>query len=161
MRIAVYPGSFDPATNGHMDIISRASVVFDKLIVGVLHNPEKACLLSVDQRVTLLKKLTQALPNVEVHSFNGLLVDFVEQSGSNIIVRGFRAISDFEYEMQLAQTNAMLNNQVETVFLVSKTEYVYISSSMVRQLYQLGADYSKMVPAETVHLLEQRRKEIK
>lgn len=153
MKIGVYPGSFDPATNGHMDIIERASKLVDVLVVGVLHNPDKTPYLSLEQRVDLLKKLTQDLDNVIVEPFTGLLVDFVDSKNANIIVRGFRAISDFEYELQLAQTNYMLNDSVETVFLVSRNEYAYISSSMVKQLVKFGGDISKMVPELTKDLM--------
>lgn len=153
MKIGVYPGSFDPATNGHMDIIERASKLVDVLVVGVLHNPDKTPYLSLGQRVDLLKKLTQDLDNVIVEPFTGLLVDFVDSKNANIIVRGFRAISDFEYELQLAQTNYMLNDSVETVFLVSRNEYAYISSSMVKQLVKFGGDISNMVPELTKDLM--------
>lgn len=153
MKIGVYPGSFDPATNGHMDIIERASKLVDVLIVGVLHNPDKIPYLTLDQRVELLKGLTNHIDNVIVEPFTGLLVDFVDTKHANIIVRGFRAISDFEYELQLAQTNYMLNDTVETVFLVSRNEYAYISSSMVKQLVKFGGDISKMVPPETMDLM--------
>ena len=153
MKRGVYPGSFDPSTNGHMDIIERASKLVDVLIVGVLHNPDKVPYLSLEQRVDLLKELTTDLDNVIVEPFTGLLVDFVDSKNANIIVRGFRAISDFEYELQLAQTNYMLNSSVETVFLVSRNEYAYISSSMVKQLVKFGGDISKMVPSLTKELM--------
>ena len=162
MKIGVYPGSFDPATNGHMDIIERASKLVDVLVVGVLNNPDKVAYLSLEQRVELLENLTKDLDNVEIETFTGLLVDFVVKKNADIIVRGFRAISDFEYELQLAQTNFMLNDSVETVFLVSKNEYAYISSSMVKQLVKFGGDISKMVPEATKELMlkeNDRRKE--
>jgi pantetheine-phosphate adenylyltransferase len=146
MKIGVYPGSFDPTTNGHMDIIERASKLVDKLIVGVLHNPDKKPYLSLNKRVELLRQLTSMYDNISVEPFSGLLVDFVAEQQASIIIRGFRAISDFEYELQLAQTNYMLNETIETVFLVSRTEYAYISSSMVKQLLQFGGSISKMVP---------------
>lgn len=146
MKIGVYPGSFDPATNGHMDIIERASKLVDILIVGVLHNPDKIPFLSLEKRVELLRELTASYDNIKVEPFTGLLVDFVASQKATVIIRGFRAISDFEYELQLAQTNFMLNETIETVFLVSRTEYAYISSSMVKQLVQFGGSISKMVP---------------
>jgi len=161
MKIGVYPGSFDPTTNGHMDIIERACKLVDVLIVGVLINPDKSPFLTLTQRVDLLKELTCNLDNVIIEPFTGLLVNFVESKNANIIIRGFRAISDFEYELQLAQTNHMLNETIETIFLVSRTEYVYISSSMVKQLAQLGGDFTKMVPLMTKNLMlsEQKKRE--
>ncbi len=157
MKIGVYPGSFDPATKGHMDIIERASKLVDVLIVGVLNNPDKQPLLSLDERVNLLKTLTRKFDNIVVEPFTGLLVDFVEKKHANIIIRGFRAISDFEYELQMAQTNHMLNETVETIFLVSRNEYVYISSSMVKQLFRFGGDISKMVPQETITVMNNKK----
>lgn len=153
MKIGVYPGSFDPTTNGHMDIIERASKLVDVLVVGVLQNPDKTPYLTLTQRVDLVSELTKHLDNVIVEPFTGLLVNFVESKNANIIIRGFRAISDFEYELQLAQTNHMLNGTIETIFLVSRTEYVYISSSMVKQLIQFGGDYTPMVPDLTKQVL--------
>ena len=153
MKIGVYPGSFDPTTNGHMDIIERASRLVDHLIVGVLNNPDKTPYLDVDQRVALLKKLTKEYHNITIEPFTGLLVNFVKQKNAQMIIRGFRAISDFEYELQLAQTNHMLDETIETVFLVSRTDYAYISSSMVKQLVQFEGDISRMVPKETEQAL--------
>ena len=153
MKIGVYPGSFDPTTNGHMDIIERACKLVDVLIVGVLNNPDKSPVLSLDQRVELLEELTANLDNVIIEPFTGLLVDFVESKNGNMIIRGFRAISDFEYELQLAQTNHMLNGTIETIFLVSRTEYAYISSSMVKQLVQFDGDITQMVPKQTKDLM--------
>lgn len=158
MKIGVYPGSFDPATNGHMDIIDRASKLVDVLVVGVLNNPDKTPYLTLKQRVDLLMELTKDLDNVIIEPFTGLLVDFVESKNANMIVRGFRAISDFEYELQLAQTNYMLNNTIETVFLVSRNEYAYISSSMVKQLVKFGGEISQMVPQITKDLMLRENK---
>lgn len=153
MKIGVYPGSFDPTTNGHMDIIERASKLVDQLIVGVLNNPDKTPQLDVNERVALLETLTKDLDNVIIEPFTGLLVNFVNEKKAQMIIRGFRAISDFEYELQLAQTNHMLDETIETVFLVSRTDYAYISSSMVKQLVQFGGDISRMVPKETERVL--------
>ncbi len=158
MKIGVYPGSFDPTTNGHMDIIDRACKLVDILIVGVLNNPDKTPYLNLDKRVKLLKELTKDLNNVMIEPFSGLLVDFVASKNANIIIRGFRAISDFEYELQLAQTNFMLNDTIETIFLVSRNEYVYISSSMVKQLVEFGGDISGMVPKVTMELMDRENK---
>lgn len=155
MKIGVYPGSFDPVTNGHMDIIERGSKLVDKLIIGVLENPDKRALLDKETRVELLQKLTAHLDNVEIYCFTGLLVDFVQQHDADIIIRGFRAISDFEYEMQMAQTNHLLDESIETIFLVTKTEYSYISSSIVKQVAKYNGDVSKMVSEEANELLKQ------
>jgi len=159
MKIGVYPGSFDPATFGHMDIIERASQLVDVLVVGVLHNPDKIPYLTLEERVQLLKELTSDLDNVIVEPFTGLLVDFVERKNAKVIIRGFRAISDFEYELQLAQTNYMLNNRVETIFLVSKTEYAYVSSSMAKQIIKYGGDVSKMLPEPAINVMMNKLKE--
>ena len=120
MRIAVYPGSFDPVTMGHLDIINRSALLVDKLIVGVLNNNSKTPLFSVDERVNMLKEVTQKIQNVEVMSFSGLLVDFVDSLDAKIVIRGLRAITDFEYELQMSQTNRMLNSSIDTIFLNSK-----------------------------------------
>ena len=162
MKIGVYPGSFDPATNGHMDIIERASQLVDILFVGVLNNPDKSPFLTIKQRVDLLKELTKDMENVIIEPFAGLLVDFVESKNAHMIIRGFRAISDFEYEIQLAQTNHLLNETIETIFLVSRNEYAYISSSMVKQIIKFGGDVDKMVPQITkdIMLREQKKRGI-
>lgn len=146
MRIGVYPGSFDPATYGHFDIIQRGSKIVDKLIVAVLNNSQKEPLLTTQERLKLLRDLTKDLPNVEVDSFSGLLVDYVKEKEASIIIRGFRAVSDFEYEIQLAQTNYSLCEDIETIFLVTRTEYSYLSSSIVKEVARYNGDISKMVP---------------
>ncbi|MBN2222439.1 MAG: pantetheine-phosphate adenylyltransferase [Vallitaleaceae bacterium] len=156
MKIGIYPGSFDPTTKGHMDIIERSAKLVDQLVVGVLHNIEKVSFLQIEERVELLKELTAHLDNVVIEPFSGLLVDFVKQKKAGIIIRSFRAISDFEYELQLAQTNHMLSPDVETVFLVAKSEYSFISSSMVKQLIHFGGDISKMVPEKTAQFIIER-----
>jgi pantetheine-phosphate adenylyltransferase len=146
MKIGVYPGSFDPATNGHLDIIQRASKIFDKLIVGVLYNNQKKPMFTIEERVELLKQLTKDIDNVIVDTFHGLLVDFVKSHNADVIVRGFRAISDFEYELQLAQTNYNLNSEIETIFLVTRNEYSFLSSSIVKEVARYKGDISNMVP---------------
>ena len=146
MVIAVYPGSFDPATYGHLDVIRRASVSFDKVIVGVLHNSAKSPLFSVEERVNILKKATQDIPNVEVRSFSGLAVDFAKECQAHTIVRGLRAITDFEYELQMAQTNRVLAPDVDTMFLTTSLEYAYLSSTTVKEVAAFGGDISKFVP---------------
>lgn len=158
MRIAVYPGSFDPATNGHLDIIKRSAKLVDKLIVGVLKNNAKQPLFSVDERVELLKKLTKDMDNVEIDSFSGLLVDFLKKKNATIIVRGFRAVSDFEYELQIAQTNYSLDNNIETICLITRVEYSFLSASIVKEVAMYGGDISKMVPRETANYLNKKYK---
>lgn len=150
MRKAIYPGSFDPVTFGHLDIIERSSAIFDELIVGVLNNSEKNSLFSVDERVSMLMELTKDIPNVTVDSFDGLLVGYMKKSGATIIVRGLRAVTDFEYELQIAQTNHVEYPAAETVFLTTNLKYSYLSSSVVREFAAYGGDISKFVPARFV-----------
>ena len=150
MRVAVYPGSFDPITNGHLDIIERALKVFDKVIVAILINPTKKGLFSVQERVELIKKVTKDIDNVEVESFEGLLVDFLEKKETNIIIKGLRAVSDFEYEFQMALMNNKLNSDVETVFMMTSAEYSYLSSSSVKQVAKFGGNINGLVPDEIV-----------
>ena len=150
MKIAVYPGSFDPVTLGHLDIIVIASKLFDKLIVGVLNNNIKSPLFLVEERVNMLSEVTKGLPNVEVQSFSGLLVDFAKNNNANAVVRGLRAITDFEYELQMAQTNRILSEQVDTIFLTTNIEYSYLSSSTVKEVAMFGGDISKFLPKEVV-----------
>ncbi len=151
MRRAIYPGSFDPVTFGHQDIIERSSAIFDELIVGVLNNSAKNSLFSLNERVSMLRELTKDISNVKVDSFDGLLVDYMKKSGATIIVRGLRAVTDFEYELQIAQTNHVENPEVETVFLTTNLKYSYLSSSVVREFAAYGGDISKFVPAQFVN----------
>lgn len=146
MRIGIYPGSFDPVTLGHLDIILRASKLVDKLIIGVLVNGAKSPMFSMEERVELIRRVTAHLPNVEVEAYDGLLVEFARQKGAGILVRGLRAVTDFEYELQIAQTNHKLNPLVETVFLTTSVEYSYVSSSIVREVASYGGDISQFVP---------------
>lgn len=146
MSTCVYPGSFDPITMGHFDLIQRASGMFDRVVVGILNNADKHPTFAVEERLTLVRRSVGSLANVEVASFNGLLVDFVQQCGANVILRGLRAISDFEYEFQMAATNHRLAPEVETVFLMTSTEYSFLSSSIVRQLGSFGGNIQGMVP---------------
>ena len=150
MKKAIYPGSFDPVTNGHMDMIQRASKIVDELVVGVLNNSAKNSLFSVEERVSMLKEMTSDLPNVTVDSFDGLLVDYMKEHGVTLIVRGLRAVTDFEYELQIAQTNHVENPDVETVFLTTNLKYSYLSSSIVREFAAYGGDISKFVPAQFI-----------
>ena len=135
---------------GHQDIIERSSAIFDELIVGVLNNSAKNSLFSLDERVSMLRELTKDIPNVKVDSFDGLLVDYMKTCGATIIVRGLRAVTDFEYELQIAQTNHVENPEVETVFLTTNLKYSYLSSSVVREFAAYGGDISKFVPAQFV-----------
>lgn len=150
MRIAVYPGSFDPVTMGHLDIINRSALLVDELVVGVLNNNLKSPLFSVDERVNMLKEVTKEIPNVRVMSFSGLLVDFVKQLDAKIVIRGLRAVTDFEYELQMSQTNRLLDNSIDTIFLNTNLKYSYLSSSVVREVARYGGDISKFVPEQVI-----------
>ena len=143
---AIYPGSFDPVTLGHLDIIRRASKTVNELIVGVLNNGGKTPLFSIDERVEMLREVTADIPNVKIMSFSGLLVDFARHTDSTLVVRGLRAISDFDYELQLAQTNRIMNSDIDTLFLATSLEYAYLSSSTVKEVASYGGDVSKFVP---------------
>ncbi|MCX7951736.1 MAG: pantetheine-phosphate adenylyltransferase [Clostridiales bacterium] len=148
-KIAVYPGSFDPITNGHLDIIERSSKIFDKVIVGVLENPEKKNpLFSVSERVELIKRVTEKFDNVEVESFKGLLIDFMKKKESKIIIKGLRAVSDFEYEFQMALMNNKLDSNIETLFMMTSSQYSYLSSSSVKQVAMYGGCLKGLVPDE-------------
>lgn len=149
MKIAVCPGSFDPVTFGHLDILTRASKLFDKVIVLVSINPLKNASFTADERVNMLKKVTQGIPNIEVDAFNGLLADYLKATGASAIVKGLRAVSDFEYEFQMALANKKLYNDAETVFLTTTAENMYLSSSVVKQIASFGGDISHFVP-ETI-----------
>ena len=149
-RIAICPGSFDPVTKGHLDIISRASKLFDKVIVLVSYNPKKQAIFTAEERVALLKTVTKDIENVEVESYGGLLADFVTQKGATAIVKGLRAVTDFEYEFQMALANKMLYDGAETVFLTTSAENMYLSSSMVKQIAGMGGDVSDFLP-EVIH----------
>ena len=145
MKCAVYPGSFDPVTLGHMDIIKRASSLFDRLIIAVLNNRAKTPLFSVEERVKMLEEVTKDLPNVEVKSFGGMTVDFARECGANALVRGLRAITDFEYELQIAQLNRVMDPDIDTVFLTTNLKYAYLSSRSVKEVAAYGGDISHFV----------------
>ena len=146
MKIAICPGSFDPVTLGHMDIINRSRKVFDKTIVAVLVNPEKHTLFTVDVRIELLKRCTRGMEDIEVVGFDGLLADYARERGVTAIVKGLRAMSDFEYEFQQALTNKKLNPNLETMFLTTSSENMFLSSSIVKQIARFGGDISNFVP---------------
>ncbi len=147
MKRAVYPGSFDPVTLGHLDIIERASEMFDELIVCVMYNQGKTPLFSVEERVKILREATKSLPNVKIDSYSGLLINYAAENDLHISVRGLRAITDFEYELQIAQTNRKLSDgQLDTLFLTTSLEYAYLSSSSVKEIASFGGDISQCVP---------------
>ena len=148
MKIMVYPGSFDPITLGHLDIIKRASKMADKLIVTVMFNAEKKCYFSVEERMEMIKKCTKDIENVEVDCFDGLMVDYMKKIGATVAVRGLRAVTDFEYELQWATFNQMLDEDFEAVFLMANTEHSFLSSSIVREIGHLGGNIKKMVSPE-------------
>jgi pantetheine-phosphate adenylyltransferase len=155
-RIAVYPGSFDPVTNGHLDVIRRAAGIFDKVIVGIGRNAGKAPLFTADERVGLIQAAVSDLENVDVESFDGMLVAFAKQHGASVLVKGLRAISDFEYEFQMALANRHLDPSVETMFLMTSAEYQFLSSSIVKEMVRVGGDCSPLVPSVVVEALRRR-----
>ncbi len=161
MRRAVYPGSFDPVTLGHLDIIERSSKMVDELIVGVLNNGAKNPLFSVEERVTMLKEVTSQLPNVKVTAFDGLLVEFAARCGAKTVVRGLRAITDFEYELQMSQTNRIMCPDLDTIFLTTDLKYAYLSSSTVREVARYHGDISAFVPPAALERVLDKFKENK
>ena len=157
-KIALYPGSFDPITNGHLDVLERASRMFDNVVIAVLNHPNKKAFLSVDERVTLIKEAVKSMKNVSVDSFAGLTVEYARQIGARFLIRGLRSITDFEYEIQLCQTNHVIAPEIDTVYLSTKPEHNFISSSMVKELSNLNTDVSKFVPKNVVEYLKNKRK---
>ena len=159
MLRAVYPGSFDPVTNGHIDIIKRTAKIADEVVVGVLINKAKMPLFSVEERVKMLQEATCDIPNVKVVPFEGLLIDFAKQMDANFVVRGLRAVTDFEFELQMAQTNHKLEPGIETMFLTTSIEYSYLSSSAVREIAAFGGDVAQFVPDCVRVCLERKMEE--
>ena len=159
MVTAVYPGSFDPATYGHLDVIRRASVSFDRVVVGVLQNSAKSPLFSVEERVKMLEEVTKEYPNIKIRSFTGLLVDFAKECEAHIIVRGLRAITDFDYELQMAQTNRIMSPDLDTLFLTTSLEYAYLSSTTVKEVAAFGGDISAFVPSYVEEKIRERMHE--
>lgn len=156
MLIAVCPGSFDPVTNGHLDIISRGAKIFDKVIVAVLNNSSKKALFSVEERISLLQEVTSGLANVEIDSFDGLLMDYMRSKQAQVVIRGLRAVSDFEYEMQIAAMNRKLNDEVETFFVMTNNRYSFLSSSIVKEVARYQASVADLVPPAVEQALREK-----
>jgi pantetheine-phosphate adenylyltransferase len=154
--VAIYPGSFDPITNGHLDLIERGSALFDKLIVAILRNEEKQALFTVEERIEMLNEVIHSFPNVEVASFDGLLVDYAAECGASVILRGIRAVSDYEYELQMALMNRRLRPEMETVFLMAGEAHSFISSRLVKEVIGLGGNISGLVPPSVEGRLRKR-----
>jgi pantetheine-phosphate adenylyltransferase len=145
-RIAIYPGSFDPVTNGHLDIVRRGTSLFDEVIVAILHNPSKKALFTIDERLDMLQETMKDIPGISFDTFGGLLVDYADKRGAQAILRGMRAVSDFEYEFQLALMNRKLNREIQTVFLMTGLRWIFTSSSIIKEAAQFGGDVSELVP---------------
>ena len=156
MRKAVYPGTFDPVTYGHLDVIKRGSKVFDELIVSVGHNPMKQPLFTITERMDMISKNTSEIKNVNVDCFEGMLTDYMKELQTNVILRGIRTLSDFDYEFQRALTNRVLKTDVETVFIMTSQEYSYLNSSLIKEAVSLGGDISMFVPSDVEKLLQQK-----
>lgn len=156
MKIAIYPGSFDPITKGHLDILKTGTELFDKVIIAVARNSEKKGFLTIDERVELIKKSVKDMENVEVDSFTGLTIEYAKQKNAQILIRGLRAVSDFEYELQLSQANSSLCSDIKTVFLTTKPKYNFISSSTIKEIYLNNGDVSKFVPEPVYEFLKNR-----
>jgi pantetheine-phosphate adenylyltransferase len=158
MKTAIYPGTFDPVTNGHIDILERALKLFDKVIITIARNTEKNPLFTEEERITLLRQVTKRFKNVEVDSFEGLLVEYVQKRSAISVVRGLRAMTDFEYELQMALMNRKLDDTMETIFLMPNEKYTYLSSNFVREIARLGGDVSKFVPPVVLKALQLKNK---
>lgn len=157
MSCAIYPGSFDPITNGHLDIICRASKIFDKVIIAVLNNSSKKPMFTIEEKIEMIKHVTRDIPNVCVDSFSGLLIDYAQEKECNVVVKGLRAVSDFEYEFQMAMMNKKLHNSLETLFLTTNNKYSYLSSSIVKEVFKLNGCVEGLVDD---YVIEQMKKKI-
>jgi len=157
-RVAVFPGSFDPITNGHIDIIERAQEIFEEIIVAVLENPQKECLFNIQERVEMIREIFADSPNVKIETFDGLLMNYMRKKGARVVIRGLRAISDFEYEFQMALMNRKLNPEVETLFMMPNVVYSYLSSRLVKEVYSLGGCVKDLVPPVVEKYLEKKLK---
>lgn len=155
-RLALVPGTFDPVTNGHIDIIERASRLFGRVLVAVAEDTPKSALFTAEERIAMLKEVCAGLPNVEVEKFAGLLVDYAAERGADVIVRGLRAVSDFEYELQMAHANRKLNASIETIFVMTTADYSFLSSSIVKEIARLGGQVEGLVPQSVRERLEQK-----
>ena len=159
MSSAIYPGSFDPVTLGHLDVIKRSAEMFDEVIIGVLNNTSKTPLFSVKERVNMLSEVVSDIPNVRVESFGGLLIDFARQNGVKTIIRGLRAVTDFEYELQMAQTNHAMCHNIDTIFLTTDLKYAYLSSSIVKEVASFDGNIDMFVPEPIVPLVRKKLEE--
>lgn len=156
MTKAVYPGSFDPFTNGHLDIIKRSAKIFDKLVVAVGDNPAKQSLFSKEERLKMIKETLRTLKNVDIDAFDGLLVDYAKKKSAQVVIRGIRTVSDFEYEYQMALTNKALSSEIETMFMVTSKEYAFVSAKLIKEAASLGGDISGFVPPEVVKYVKSK-----
>jgi len=156
MNIAIVPGSFDPVTNGHLDIIKRTSGLFDTVYVSILSNSSKTPLFTIEERINLIKRVTKDFPNVKVESFTGLLVDYAREKDAKFIVKGLRAVSDYEYEVQMSLTNKQLAPEIETFFITTNSKYAYLSSSIVKEIAKYGGDITEMVPPEIIQDIKEK-----
>lgn len=161
MTVAVYPGSFDPVTNGHIDILERTSRIFDSIVVAVVHNVTKQALFTLEERVELIKESTKQLDNIEVECFNGLLADFIKDREATVIIRGLRSMTDFEYESQMSMMNKKLFPEIDTIFIVSDSQYTFVSSSGIKEAAMLGGDVSSMVPSVVENGLREKLSQLK
>lgn len=159
MKIAIYPGSFDPITKGHLDILKTATEIFDKVIIAVAHNSAKSGFLPVEERVHLIKESVKELQNVEIDAFEGLTINYAKEKEATVLIRGLRAVSDFEYEMQLSQANSALASEIKTVFLTTKPKYNFISSSTIKEIYLNNGDVSKFVPEPVFEYLKAKKQD--
>ena len=158
MRRAIYPGSFDPVTFGHIDMIERSARMVDELVVAVLNNSAKNPLFSVEERVSMLEGITSHVPNVKIRYFDGLLIDYAKEIEATIIIRGLRTVTDFEYELQIAQTNRIVNSEIDTIFLTTSLEYAYLSSTIVKEVASYGGDISHFVPKQLIPQIYEKYK---